>query len=143
MAGPYLHTMNFHGISFNEDWVRSMDEDEFVGSSLNDNHWKDPANRCDEPTRKARLGELWRLLNPKKVTHANDQQSAAGLLKSGSAFPGGELADRNGDGIHGPATGANVLGDIVGREGNTADRREVQRLFTQDDSREAEKGTTY
>lgn len=90
MVGPYFRSMNFHGISFNEDWVKSQEEYEFVYNSLNDNHWKDPANRCDDDTRITRLSQLWRLLNPEKVANANDQQPSAGFGINGPAFPGGE-----------------------------------------------------
>jgi hypothetical protein len=83
--------MNYEGIDWNEEWVRSMTEDEFVNSSLNRVHWTEAPNIAPTAVRIKRLHELWQLLNPK--ANANDQQSVTGVPKSRLAFPDGEQHD--------------------------------------------------
>jgi len=68
--------MRYEGISWNEEWVRSMTEEEFVNSSLNRIHWSESPNILPADQRQKRLSELWQLLNPK--ANANDQQSFEG-----------------------------------------------------------------
>jgi len=66
--------MRYEGISWNEEWARSMTEEEFVNSPLNRVHWSEAPNVIPSDQRKKRLRELWQLLNPK--ANANNHQSA-------------------------------------------------------------------
>jgi hypothetical protein len=89
--------MNFHGVSFNEDWVKSLPQDQFVNNSLNDGLWSQPGFEVTEKARKERLRELWLVLNPthgriakKEVKNADNKQHAPVSGEGRPAFPVGE-----------------------------------------------------
>jgi hypothetical protein len=85
--------MRYEGISWNEQWVRSMEEEVFVHHPLNADRWTQPGFAISTEQRVQRLHELWKLLNPEKVKHADDQQSIASGGEGGLAFPAGEQLD--------------------------------------------------
>lgn len=79
--------MRYEGISWNEGWIRSMPEEEFINSPLNADRWTQPGFSIPPAKRKARLRELWRMLNTKEVKRENNKQFIAGNGKSGPVLP--------------------------------------------------------
>lgn len=51
--------MKFEGISFNENWIASKTEEEFLGEASVNKHWFE-----NDPNRDAKLKELYALVVP-------------------------------------------------------------------------------